>query len=272
MPERRLIVVLVAVCALCALLPASASAQRPPRPGPGAVSNDNFADATRLEPFDSGTINLTNIGGGSTIGATEEPGEPNHAGDPGGSSVWYAFTPKYPGRYRVTLEGWCDDGWPGLFAIYSGSSLSGLTSLASARRAPEPSCEGYGSASAEVTLGTGQTYRAAIDGAGGAEVGDFSFQLSYLAADLPPETKIDSARIRSGRRQATFRFSGSDHDDLEDQMTFQCKLDKRPWGTCRSPRTYRRLSIGRHTFRVRSKNDGEVDPTPAKRIFRIRRT
>ena len=57
--------------------PGSASATPP--------SNDNFANAETI------TDRFGWLDGDNTE-ATKEPGEPNHAGNPGGASVWYSWT------------------------------------------------------------------------------------------------------------------------------------------------------------------------------------
>src|SRR5207253_7965025 len=67
--------VLLAVVAF-AVFPAAASA---------APGNDPFAAAVGLGGF-SGSVP------GSNVGATKEAGEPNHVGNAGGASVWYAWT------------------------------------------------------------------------------------------------------------------------------------------------------------------------------------
>ena len=41
---------------------------------------------------------------GSNVGATKEPGEPDHAGDPGGASVWYTWTAPADGVADVRLH------------------------------------------------------------------------------------------------------------------------------------------------------------------------
>ena len=72
---------------------------------------------------------------------------------------------------------------------------------------------------------------------------------------------------RSRRRTVRFRFRSS-----EGGSTFRCKLDGRPFRRCRSPRIYRNLTPGRHTFRVRAIDQaGNTDPTPARFTFRILR-
>jgi hypothetical protein len=72
---------------------------------------------------------------------------------------------------------------------------------------------------------------------------------------------------RSRDRTPTFRF-GSD----ESGVAFECKLDGKPFRSCRSPFTTRRLPLGRHTFRVRARDaSGQPDPTPAFDAFRVLR-
>jgi hypothetical protein len=52
--------------------------------------------------------------------------------------------------------------------------------------------------------------------------------------------------------------------------TFQCRLDGGGFTACGSPREYRGLSNGTHTFHVRSIDaSGKVDPTPAERRFTV---
>jgi hypothetical protein len=79
-----------------------------------------------------------------------------------------------------------------------------------------------------------------------------------------PETKITKAKVRG--RSAKFRFSAPGVAD----PSFECRLDKKPFRRCESPRRYRRLKPGKHVFRVRAvAADGLRDPTPALRRFRI---
>jgi subtilisin family serine protease len=85
----------------------------------------------------------------------------------------------------------------------------------------------------------------------------------------PPNTKIDSGpsgRIKkknAGRLK--FKFSST-----EAGSTFKCKRNSGAWASCTSPKVYRNLPLGKHTFRVRATDQaGNTDPTPAKRVFRI---
>jgi hypothetical protein len=70
---------------------------------------------------------------------------------------------------------------------------------------------------------------------------------------------------KTSDRTPTFRFAAD-----EAGSTFQCKLDSRPFKTCRSPFTAKRLSLGRHTFKVRARDDsGRLDPSAATYRFKV---
>ena len=81
-----------------------------------------------------------------------------------------------------------------------------------------------------------------------------------------PNTAITSGlrRVKTSRK-ATFRFVSSIPGSR-----FQCKLDRRPWRRCASPKHYTALARRFHVFRVRATVFGRVDPTPARRSWTIR--
>jgi hypothetical protein len=86
------------------------------------------------------------------------------------------------------------------------------------------------------------------------------------AANPPPNTKIAKVIIKQAKRSATFRFTSTDKG-----ASFRCKLDGKPYRSCRSPKTYRNLKPAKHRFRVQSIDPaGNLDPTPASIRFRIR--
>lgn len=69
-----------------------------------------------------------------------------------------------------------------------------------------------------------------------------------------------------GRRAVAFAFTAN-----ERRATFRCKLDRKPFRPCRSPRVYR-LRPGRHAFRVFAiDRSGNRDRTPVLVKLRIRR-
>ena len=82
-----------------------------------------------------------------------------------------------------------------------------------------------------------------------------------------PDTEIKGVKVRRRRRRATIAFGAADPG-----ARFLCRLDARPFASCTSPVTYRRLKRGRHTFQVRAIDSfGNVELAPAVRRFRVRR-
>jgi hypothetical protein len=66
-------------------------------------------------------------------------------------------------------------------------------------------------------------------------------------------------------RTPTFRFSSD-----EIGSSFECKLDGKAFRPCRSPFTARKLSVGRHRFKVRARDEsGRLDPSPAAYGFAV---
>ena len=117
----------------------------------GAVANDNFASAQVLGT--TGTLTATNVG------ATKETGEPNHAGNVGGASVWYDWTAPKAGTFTFDTFG---SSFDTLLAIYTGDSVSGLSQIAANDDA------GTGVTSSLSFVATaGSLYHIAVDGHGG---------------------------------------------------------------------------------------------------------
>jgi hypothetical protein len=82
----------------------------------------------------------------------------------------------------------------------------------------------------------------------------------------PPNTKITKGpKGKIVAHKAKFKFKSEPAG-----ATFQCKLDKKPFKPCKSPKTYKNLKAGKHRFKVRAVSaSGTVDPSPAKRSFKV---
>lgn len=92
--------------------------------------------------------------------------------------------------------------------------------------------------------------------------------LSYVEDSLRPETRITfSPAFKTRDRSPTFRFL----DETEDPSArFQCRVDRKQWRGCSSPKTFKGLRPGRHTIRVRSFDAaGNRESTPVVRKFRV---
>jgi hypothetical protein len=245
-------------------------------PAPG---NDDFADAqvVTAESLEGGTFYRVDVRG-FNWNATKEFGEPAHAGDQGGASVWYSWTAPASGEASVVAA---SGALEAVLGVYTGTSLSELTSVAT------PTAFS-GEVDVQVTAGT--AYRIAVDGmfdsgSGMASMGQLTF-LIYLTVPQPdlqtsipfesappvadqaaPETTIVRRDVRPGKRKAAFAFRSS-----ETAGKFLCKLDARKVANCAPPKAYFDLASGSHVFKVRAVDAaGNVDPTPAVARFSISR-
>jgi subtilisin len=289
------------------------------------LANDAFAKAQQP------TGATTN---GSNQGATKEPGEPNHAGDDGGKSVWYRWTPQTSETVTIDTAG---SNFDTLLGVYTGSAVDGLAEVAS--NDDEDNANNVLTSKVTFDATAGTTYRIAVDGfndGSGADAGSITLHLAgetippsvsltspadgaivrsstvTLAADASdnvgverveflvngsvvntdstapytaiwnstsirdsfatvtarafdaagnqttsvgrtvivdntfPQTTITSGpRFTTTSTRATFKFVSS-----ESNSTFRCSLDGRAFTSCSSPKVYRNLSRGGHTFRV----------------------
>lgn len=92
---------------------------------------------------------------GTNLGATHESGEPAHAGNPGGASIWYRWTAPADGTLTLSAAG---SGFNTLLGVYTGSALDGLTAMAASAE------EETGVSSVTLDVHEGTTYRIAVDG------------------------------------------------------------------------------------------------------------
>jgi arylformamidase len=88
-----------------------------------------------------------------------------------------------------------------------------------------------------------------------------AFVRKSLSTDAAPRTHLDRRphrrlRLRHGARKAKARFRFSAKDE---RAEFRCRIDRRRWKHCRSPKVYR-LRSGRHRFRVRSRTRNGKGP------------
>ena len=133
-------------------------------------TNDTFASSTVL------TGTSVDLYGASNRSATKEPGEPDHARNPGGRSVWWVWTAPVSGRFAVFTDTWMGPLAPldRLVGVYTGASVSALTEVGSA------SGRSNTVAKANFDAVQGTVYHFAVDGQDGVS-GAFNLYLR-----LPP--------------------------------------------------------------------------------------
>jgi uncharacterized delta-60 repeat protein len=150
--------------------------------GHAQPANDLLADA-RILSGASGQVS------DSTVGAGKEPGEPNHAGDQGGHSIWYSWTAPASGPAVFDTVG---SGFDTLLAVYTGSELQSLNLLAE-----NDDIDGFnGIFTSRVFFDAvqGEVYWIAIDGYGGRSG---PTRLNW-ASGSPPNDNFSSAEVLSG--------------------------------------------------------------------------
>jgi hypothetical protein len=133
-----------------------------------ALVNDNFANRTPITGT-SATLTATNKG------ATKEAGEPNHAGNVGGKSVWYTWTAPASGKLTLDTTG---SNFDTLLAVYTGASVSTLTAVPGGANDDNPA---GGTTTSKVTINVtaGTTYQIAIDGYNGV-YGNITLHLNLV--------------------------------------------------------------------------------------------
>lgn len=176
--------------------------------------NDNFANAIVLNG-----LPLTVFG--NNVGATGQPGEPNHAGfsDPL-QSVWYSWTAPTSGEFAITTVGTPFSTVPnprlgsvltGLdttLSVYTGSSISNLTEIASN---DEFFFTSNGSASTAIsglkfTAIAGTTYQIAVD--------SFSFA-GFFGLLEEGNFALNLTKVTTGTGTTDFLNGSSNSDYIE---------------------------------------------------------
>ena len=133
-------------------------------------ANNNFGVAQTISGA-QGTVT------GANVRATKETGEPNHAGNAGGASIWYNWTAPANGSVTIDTVGSTLDT---LLAVYTGSSVGSLTVVAS-----DHGSAGNGASRVVFTGSSGTTYRVAVDGFNNA-MGNVT--LSWIQPTVPDFT------------------------------------------------------------------------------------
>lgn len=86
------------------------------------ATNNSFSNAITIT---GETITTPAIG---NIVATKEPGEPDHAGNSGGKSLWWKWTAPRTGWVQLDTQ---ESSFDTLLAVYTGASVDGLTEVSS---------------------------------------------------------------------------------------------------------------------------------------------
>jgi IPT/TIG domain len=167
-----------------------------------APGNDKFATAQPLAPASS-------IYAGSTRLATAQSGEPSAAGQGASKSVWYRTQAPSDGQLTVDTLG---SSFDTVLGIYTGSTLTGLTEVASG---DDNGTAGKTYSRASVAATNGTTYFVKVDGKGGVS-GGVMLHVSFG----PPGPVITGMSPSSGSPGTSVTVSGSNLPTSSLTMTF----------------------------------------------------
>jgi len=162
-----------------------------------SVANDDFASATILT---GASVSVT----ADNADATKETGEPDHAGDSGGASVWWSWTAPADGVVQIDTVGSTFDT---ILGIYTGSAVSSLSLVGE-------NDDGGWDYTSRVTFDAvaGQTYLIAVDGYGGAR-GNITLNVESAITVVIPDANLEAA-IRSVLEKPTGGITNLDMETL----------------------------------------------------------
>ncbi len=142
--------------------------------------NNDFANAISLNEIAAVFGDDNFISDDSTnVGATKETGELNHAGNTGGASIWWSWTAPSSGIVQINADSILDT----TLGVYTGSSISDLTEVASNDNDPSASENGDRDSLVLFEAVADTTYYIAVDGYNGA-TGDVGLDLEVISALL----------------------------------------------------------------------------------------
>jgi M6 family metalloprotease-like protein len=179
-------------------------------------ANDNFANAQAVSGA-SGSVS------GSSVNASKESGEPAHAGEPGGRSVWYRYVVTQPGKLTFTT---LNSNFDTVLAVYRGTALTALTQIGSN---DDTTTDGSERSSIVSFAATAGTYYIAVDGITGAS-GAIKFNWKFEPTNVPPPVNddIEDAEEVSGP-QGVMRGSNAGATEEEDETDGGSAGDNSVW-------------------------------------------
>lgn len=158
-------------------------------------ANDDFTNLTVLTGF---PIQLF----ANNTFATKEPGEPNHAGNAGGHSLWWGWTAPTNGIVTINNFG---SSFQTLLAVYTGSALANLTPVVSSDKAT--------ATAVTFKAVAGTQYDIAVDGFNGV-TGNIVLNVAFAPDVTPPKVTITSPAAGANLTNASFLLQGKATDNV----------------------------------------------------------
>jgi hypothetical protein len=171
--------------------------------------NDDFENAAALAGLSASLGTLINFN------ATSEPGEPNHAGNAAGRSLWWRWKAPKNGLVRVDT---CDPSYSSAFdsglAVYTGDRVDALDAVASNDNSP--SCGRWNPSGAAVVFHAtaGRTYRIVVDNPPTAALAMFNLKIAETPDPPSPPPPPPPAKAISGATGGNDTLIGTARNDV----------------------------------------------------------
>lgn len=203
----------------------------------------------------------------------DPPGDPDAPGGPSADdppSDGVSAPPPAP-RLRTVPGGRANDNTPRVTGSAPGAATVKVFAGPDCKGEPvaKGSAEQFFFAGFEVrVLDNDEASFSGVSAAGGSE-SPCSTPVTYVEDSTAPQTRITMGPGAKTRKRSTiFRFT--DTTDNAPGTAFVCKLDKRKWKPCGSPFRLKKLSLKRHTLRVKGIDSaGNAEERGAKRSFKV---
>jgi hypothetical protein len=177
----------------------------PPPPPPAAPTNDNLASAQSLS-------GCSGSAAGTNVSATKEAGEPNHANNIGGKSVWYRWQSPSSSSVNITTAGSDFDTTLGVYTVNAQGTLALI-----AQNDDVNTNGGIYTSTVTFNATAGTTYMIAVDGyndGSGAENGNITLNWSASNCTLP-SNPIDGASFFVSQHYQDFLGRTADAGGLQ---------------------------------------------------------
>jgi subtilisin family serine protease len=96
-----------------------------------------------------------------------------------------------------------------------------------------------------------------------------TFTKQAATDNTPPNVKGLKVKVNHKKHTAKVTFKGTDPGHSSKGLRFKCKLDKKSFKSCRSPKLYKHLRHGKHTVQVKAIDKAGNVSKPAKRKFKV---
>jgi len=169
---------------------------------------------------------------GSNVSATKQSGEPNHAGNLGGSSVWWGWTAPTNGELRLTTDG---SDFDTLLGVYTGTTVNALT-VAAANDDHGPLV----SSRVRFPVIQATEYLIAVDGYNdgtGAETGSITLALEFVRGPFnrPTNDNFTNRLTLQGSSVSTNRSNAQATREPDEPLHAQQFGDASVWFTWTAP-------------------------------------